>query len=349
VLETAPQALKELGVDGLVVDQNLLGGGSVAEHLGVPYVTACSAVHWLREDLVPPHFTRWPYADSGWARRRNRIAYTMWDWYMRPTMDLVNRYRQTWKLAPLRKVDEAFSPLAYLGQTCVEFDFPRRTLPDVFHYVGALAADRPRGEEQFPWDRLDGRPLVYVSLGTVRPAHDRRAIRKIAAACADLDAQLVISIGRWEDKDYRHDDSGNLPGNPLVMDFVPQMALLEKAQLLITHGGVNTVLEALTQAVTMIVLPRGADQPAMAARVDHAGVGLCASFSRFKPKQLRKMVQRLLSDQSFRQRAKQLQQAMAATGGVARAAEIAAQALTTGKPVYRASTDRSTIEERAAE
>jgi MGT family glycosyltransferase len=339
VLETVPTALKELGVDGLIVDQNLLGGGSVAEHLGIPFVTACSAMHWLRDELVPPNFVRWNYADTRFARQRNRAAYAVWDWYMQPTVNLVNRYRAAWNLAPLNRLDEAFSPLAYLCQTCREFDFPRSELPNTFHYVGALAADRPKVEDDFPWDQLDGRPLTYVTLGTVHPSQDRGAIGKIASACAGIDTQLVISTGRWEDRVYHRDNPRNLPGKPLVMDFVPQMAILERAQLLITHGGVNTVLEALTRGVPMLILPRGADQPSMAARVTHSGVGLCASFQRFRPAQLRTMVARLLTDQTFRQRANKLQQAMAGTGGVARAAEIAEKALTTLRPVCRESTD----------
>ena len=69
---------------------------------------------------------------------------------------------------------------------------------------------------------------------------------KIVIACADLDAQLVLSTGKWEDEtgfDPRR--LTDLPGNALVMEFVPQLAMLEKADLLITHAGQNTVVEAL--------------------------------------------------------------------------------------------------------
>jgi MGT family glycosyltransferase len=339
VLELAPEALKDLGVDGVVVDQNVLSGGTVAERLGLPFVTACSAVPWIRDVGVPPHFTSWPYGEGRWARLRNRAGYAAWDWYARPTMRLVNRYRAAWKMKPFRDLMEMFSPLAYLGQTCPEFDFPRHELPAAFHYVGALAADRPRTEDDFPWDRLDGRPLIYVSMGTVRPRGDIIVLQKIATACADLDAQLVISAGKWADDSSTWDLPSDLPGDPLMMDFVPQMELLAKARLLITHGGQNTVLEALWQGVPMIALPRAADQPAMAGRIERTGVGLCASFQRFTSAQMREMVERVLTEESFRQRAKQLQQAMLATGGVRRAAEIAERALTTGQPVYRKSED----------
>ncbi len=335
VLELAPKALKELGVDGLIVDQNILGGGTVAELLEVPFVTVCSAVPWIRDYFTPPHFTNWIYGKDGWSRRRNRIGYAVWDWYISPVMRQVNQYRKAFEMKPARSVEDFFSPLAYLAQMCREFDFPRRTIPSTFHYVGALAAHRPPGDDQFPWERLDGRPLIYVTMGTVRPRSDVGVLRKICSACADLDAQVVISAGKWSERSSTWEALDDLPGDPLVMDFVPQMELLERTRLLITHGGQNTVLEAIVQGVPMIVLPRGADQPAMAGRVKYTGAGLCASFQHFTPAELRGLVSRVLTEESFLQRARELQQGMIATGGVQRAAEITERALASGRAQLR--------------
>ena len=57
----------------------------------------------------------------------------------------------------------------------------------------------------------------------------------------------------------------------MVVDFAPQLELLDKAAMLITHAGVNTVLEALCRGVPMVALPRNADQPGNAARIEYAG------------------------------------------------------------------------------
>jgi UDP:flavonoid glycosyltransferase YjiC (YdhE family) len=110
---------------------------------------------------------------------------------------------------------------------------------------------------------------------------------------------------------------------------------LDRAAVLITHGGVNTVLEALSRAVPMVALPRSADQPGMASRVAHAGVGLLGSFRRSTAWQIRELVQRVLTEGTFRQRAQDMQKAFAATGGACRAADIAEQALGTRRPVRR--------------
>ncbi|MGA2616874.1 MAG: glycosyltransferase [Thermoguttaceae bacterium] len=342
VLRLVPPALRELAVDGVIVDQTLPAGGTAAEHLGLPFVTVCSALMWKEESHVPPPFTGWGYAEDRRALRRNRLGYASWRWFIRPVLGVVNRYRKAWNLRPLASIDESYSPLATLSQLCPEFDFPQRQLPETFHYIGSLAnARQVRDDHQFPWERLDGRPLVFASLGTVPYRSNVPVFRKILAACAGLDAQLVLALGKWsdeEDEKYSvRQRLGPIPGNPLVVDFAPQLALLDRAALLITHAGINTVVEAASRGVPMIALPRSDDQPGMGARIELAGVGLRASFRRCTPRELRGLIQRVLTEPAFRQRARQLQQAMLAAGGMQRAAEIAEEALETRRPVPRCS------------
>ena len=337
ILRKVPQALKELAIDGVIVDQTVSAAGTAAEDAGLPFVTVCSALLWNEEPCVPPPFTAWPYVEDRLARWRNGLGYAGWHWHIRPELRVVNRFRRARKLRPLGRIDEAFSPLAQISQLCQEFDFPRRELTPHFHYIGSLAAGR-RGsaEEQFPWDRLDGRPLIFASLGTIADPANLAVFRKILSACAGLDAQLVLALGRWlDDQDSLRDQLGPIPAGAVVVDFAPQLALLDKAAVLITHAGVNTVLESLCRGVPMVALPRSADQPGMGARIVHAGVGLRASFKGCTPGELRGLVKRVLAEDAFRQRARQLQQAMLAAGGAPRAAEIAEQALLTRRPVLR--------------
>jgi zeaxanthin glucosyltransferase len=332
----APTVLRELEVDALLVDQHVLGGSTVAEHLGLPYVTVCCAMYWIGEPEVPPHTTGWVYGRGRWARWRNRVGYGTWNWFMQPTMRAIADYRRAWRLPPLLHTDQTLSPFAVVCQTCPELDYPRICLPDTFHYAGSLAAGRPRDTSGFPWDRLDGRPLIYASLGTVGRNHKPALFRCIAEACSDLAAQLVISAGKWrERKRPGWLESHALPGEPLVQPFVPQLALLDRARLIITHAGQNTVTEALTRGVPMVALPQGADQFALAARIEHAGAGLRFRSGKVSAAALRQMVERVLGEESFQQRARELQAAMLATGGVRHAADIAEQVCETRRPVLR--------------
>jgi MGT family glycosyltransferase len=340
MLRKVPAALRELAADGVLIDQNLLAGGTAAERSGLPYVTICSALPFHEEIGMPPLFTAWGYAQGWRARWRNRLGYAGWHWFMRPAMKVIHRQRRAWRLPPLARVDDVFSPLAQISQLCAEFDFPRRELPPQFHYIGSFANRRVNAGQQFPWHRLDDRPLIFASLGTIPDPSNLPVFRAILAACAELDAQLVLALGQWRDKqDSVQEQLGPVPANALVVDFAPQMELLDRAALLITHAGVNTVLEALSCGVPMVALPRNTDQTGMAARVAYTGAGLRASFRRCEPLELRALVQRVLAEDIFRRRARELQRAMLAAGGSQRAAEIAEEALTTRRPVKRPGTD----------
>lgn len=334
ILRQVPKVLSRLGIEGVLVDQTILAGGSVAEHLGLPFVTVCSALMWNEEPQVPPHFTGWSWSAGLTARSRNRAGYAAWESYMRPALAVINHYRSQWNLDPLTRSTQSISRFAQVSQLCPELDFPRRALSPTCHLVGSLAAARPRRDDDFPWDRLDGRPLIFASLGTVPAAENWPVFRKIAIACAGLDAQLVMSLGRWtDDASNPAKQLGELPGNPLLVGFAPQLALLEKATMMVTHAGQNTTLEALHQGVPLVALPRSADQPAIAARLEHAGVGLRASFSRFTPDQLRALISRVLAENAFRDRAAKMSRCLARAGGVVRAADVVEQVMRTGQPV----------------
>jgi MGT family glycosyltransferase len=337
VLRLVPPALKELAVDGALIEQAIPAAGTAAEHVGVPFVTVCSTMLWNEDVSVPPFFTGWPYAESRRAELRNRLGYAGWRWFIGPMLKLINQYRHRWQLPRFQRLDDASSSLAQIAQLCPEFDFPRRQPPDVLHYVGSLSAKRQlKAEPQFPWERLDGRPLIFASLGTVSDPSNVPVFRKILAACTGLEAQLVLALGRWDgQEDSVRGKLGKIPGDAVVVDFAPQHALLDRAALLITHAGANTVLESISRAVPMVALPRSADQPAMGSRIVHAGVGLRGSFWHSSAGQIRQLVQAVLADDSFRHRAKRVQKAMLAAGGVSRAADIVEEAFSTRQPVIR--------------
>src|SRR6202042_1038467 len=78
----------------------------------------------------------------------------------------INRHRRQWGLPELRKLEETFSPHAQISQQSEDFDFPNPSRPRHFHYVGLLRRSASDAVP-FPFERLDGRPVLYASLGTV--------------------------------------------------------------------------------------------------------------------------------------------------------------------------------------
>jgi MGT family glycosyltransferase len=149
----------------------------------------------------------------------------------------------------------------------------------------------------------------------------------IAEACAGLDLQLVISLGGGQDPTLL----GDLPGDPVVVGYAPQLELIQRSALTISHGGLNTVLESLTWGVPMVVLPVAYDQPGVGARVEWSGVGRSIPVGRLTVDRLRDAVRSVLGDPTHRERAGRLQASMKAADGLNRAADLIEEAFGTGR------------------
>ena len=170
--------------------------------------------------------------------------------------------------------------------------------------------------------------MIYASLGTLVNRH-KHLYRVIAAACNGLDAQLVLSLGGSGSPEEFHD----LPGSPLVVAFAPQMELLARSSLMITHAGLNSTLESLSHGVPLVAVPITFEQPAIAARILGTGVGDFITSSQVTPARLRAKILQVLYTTSFRQVAQQFQEAIAKTDGCTKAAEIIEKVIYTKKPV----------------
>ncbi|HEV8416793.1 MAG TPA: glycosyltransferase [Bryobacteraceae bacterium] len=313
ICRDAPAAVKGAHIDLLLVDQTEPAGGSVAEYLGLPFVTICNALALNREPAIPPPFTPWKYRDTAWGRMRNRLGNAVSDRILAPVRNTLSGYRRRWKLPAHRDLGETFSSLAQISQQPREFDFPRQSLPDCFHYVGPLRHPRRRAVE-FPWEWLDGRPLVYASLGTLQNKNPQM-FRCFAEACRGLEVQLVMAgIGG--------ESLGVLPENVLAIPYAPQTELLQQASLALTHGGLNTVLDALACGVPLLVMPITYEQPAIAQRVRWVGAGETIPFSGLNASRITAQIKKVLGDAAYSHQAKRISECIRAAGGVERAGDL---------------------------
>ncbi len=325
-LEEGPSVLKEMQVDALLVDQIAPEGGLVADFLDIPFVTICSALPFNQEPTVPPFFTTWIYNLAWWAVLRNRVVYQLTNPFGKSMQTLRMNYRKLWRLSPETSAD---SQLAVLTHQPAEFEYPRQDLPNYFHFTGPYHNRNSRKPVDFPWDKLTGKPLIYASMGTLQNQLTD-VFQAIASACIGLDAQLVISLGGGSVESLPE-----LPGNPLVVSYAPQLALLERAAVAITHAGMNTALECLTYGVPMVAIPVTNDQPGVAARIAWIGAGEIVPLNKLTAAKLQAALKLVLTTDSYRQNALRLKQAIAASGGVTQAADIIEQAISTRKPVNR--------------
>lgn len=334
VCQDAPKAIAHSGIEALLVDQLEPAGETVAEYLRIPYITVSSAQAIHRYWDVPPFFTSWSYQNTWWARIRNSLAYYLLDRNSKPILQVLNRYRREWKLPEYRHLYASAARLAHISQQPAAFDFPA-AMPANFHYVGPLRDSQ--GQVEFPFERLTGQPMIYASLGSVQNTkHD--VFRCIAAACEELDVQLVISHGGGMNKQAVQ----QLPGSPLVVEYAPQLEVISKARLTITHGGLNTVLDSLSNGVPLVAIPITYEQPGTGARILWTGTGEVIPLNQLSIPLLQATIKQVLTEDSYLNNALKLKQAIAQAGGVRCAADIIERAVVSGCPVRRRLTSSGT-------
>ena len=322
VLRDGPEAVRAARVEALLVDEADFAG-SVADHLGLPWISIALTPPLLPDDRFPPFWLGFPAGQDWCSRLRNRLSMHLLLRIAKPIFRDVNQQRSAWGLKVFKRPEEALSPLGQITQLPEALEFIiRGEKPPGLHYTGPLVHAIQRPSIHFPWDRLDGRPLIYASLGTLQNGSEA-IFKTITDACAGLDAQLVISLGGGLDPARL----GKLAGNPLVVRFAPQLEILKRATLVITHAGLNTVLEALCEGVPMVAVPLANDQPGVAARLKARGACVIVSRHRLNPVRLRKAIMLVLHDAEYREAAHRLQTAIQQLNGPNRAADLIEQAL----------------------
>lgn len=323
------EVVREAKVDLLLIDQASLGASSIAEYLQIPFVTVTCALMLNREESVPPFNFGWKYSDSAIAKLRNKLGYKLLDRLIKPIAQTINSLRSELSLPPFRQSSDSYSPLAQICRQPKEFEFPRQQLPTHFHFTSSFHSRLSRATIDFPYEKLNGKPLIYASMGTIQNRLFS-TFNRIAAACQDLDVQLIISLGGSAEPNQ----VPNLAGNPIVVKYAPQLEILQKASLTITHAGLNTVMESLSCGVPMVAIPIANDQPGVATRVDWTETGLVIPLKKLTVPKLQKAITTVLKDPKYKNNAKKMQAAMEKAGGVQQAADIVEQVIATGKPVH---------------
>jgi zeaxanthin glucosyltransferase len=328
----ATPAIRDVGVDLLIIDQLTIAGGTIADYLKLPFVTVCNALPSNMEPGIPPYFTHWGYQNTWWAKRRNQLGNLLRSYLTRNIWKMVIQQREQWHLPTHSERENYYSQLAQIAQLPQELDFPREKIASWFHYVGPLknpADIEPISAQDpsFSFDQLNGKPLIYASLGTLQN-HNWGIFHSIAEACLDIDAQLVISLGN----PAADLSKANFPGNPLVLAFPPHQQLINRADLVITHAG-STAVSCLSSGVPMVAIPITTDQPGMAARIARVGACEVIPVAKLKVPELKVAINKVLQNRIYRDNAAKLGVAIQEAGGVQYAANVVEQVLQTNAPV----------------
>lgn len=278
--------------DVMVVDQHAVAAAIVAHQTDKPWATIAQT----SMELTRPFLRAMPKVEA-WIHDRMAEIWTATGLPGSPPIDL--------RFSPFMVI--AFSAPALAGNL---------SWPPNLKLVGPALAQRPPMGE-FPWDWLDpGRRHVLVSMGTLSLDHAAEGFySRILAALEPLEGTLQAVVLAPEGA------ITDPPPHILVRERVPQLELLPRLDAVLSHGGLNTVCEALSHEVPLVIAPVKGDQAINASQVERAGAGLRVSFDRASPAGLRDALLAVLDNPDFRAAAGRVRESFAQAGGARAAAD----------------------------
>ncbi|MFD0416754.1 macrolide family glycosyltransferase [Streptomyces sp. NPDC127108] len=211
------------------------------------------------------------------------------------------------------------------------FHVRNETFDDCYAFVGPTKAPAPG--DFTPSSASGETPLVYVVLGTI--ISDLDFFRRCVRAFAGQPYHVVMSVGSGMDPACL----GPLPCNIEAHRSVPQTAVLARADVFVTHTGMNSTMEALAAGVPMLALSRAPEAQTTVDRIVELGLGRTLAPADVTAERLRAVVAGLLGDGSVRQRLTAMQDEVREAGGAPAAAD-AVEARLSPSPSSRVSARR---------
>ena len=179
------------------------------------------------------------------------------------------------------------------------------TFDERFVFVGPSILPR-KGTPAFPLQRLEGQPTLLISLGTAfnnRPDFFKLCLH----AFGHQPWQVVLAHGK-------HVDLGAVPQNFLLAPYVPQLEVLQRTSVFVTHGGMNSVMESLYFGVPVVVVPQIIEQEVTAQRCAELGLGIALNNADLSVEALQAAVEQVHHTPTFREHVQAMQQTVRAAG-----------------------------------
>lgn len=294
--------LRDLAPDYLLIDSLCVWGNLARQVLGIPACMLGSVFVPDERTVMVEEMVRQAY---GRAPKEVLLS----------GIDALNTY-----LMAAQRLDRQFGTES---PNMVEFFSNRQSLNVIFtsryfHLAGDTYDDTyrfvgPSIEPAAPAAR-DARPLLYISMGTI--FNDLpRFYRSCFEAFGGTEYRVLMTTGKADVASL-----GAAPGNFELHEFVPQLQVLSQASLFLTHGGMNSVSEALWHEVPLLVFPQHGDQHLVAARVAELGAGLAFGPTDIEPRKLKEAADRVLAEPAFRDGARRIAASFHDAGGPCRAA-----------------------------
>jgi MGT family glycosyltransferase len=296
-------------VDVLVVDFMLAGAVAAGERAGIPTTALMHTLYCLPVPGRPPFGPGFEAHPGPAWRQRDTAVSALRRCAQRHALRDLNETRRVLGLTPLASASEQLERIARLLVLTTEaFDPPPACPPPNLRYVGPQL-DYPYCPEPFdvPLSPERRRPRMVVSFSSRHAA--TKVVQRILDALAELPVQGLVTLGPLlAPADLR------LPGNVVARPFVPHGAVLPRAQLVITHAGLGTVMTALAHGVPLLCIPLKNDQFENAARVVATGAGRTLGCHA-RRSSLKRAILQLLNKPQFKDSAACMAEAIAKYSG----------------------------------
>ena len=310
------RAIDEARPDALVIDANCWGAMSAADAGTIGWAVFSPFTPFLRSAGMPPVGPGMrPRPGPLGAFRDLGVRAVVNQVMDRPVLPRINAVRAAVGAPAVGSVDEFLrrAPLMLVvgGEP---FEYPHPDWGPRVHPIGACTG--PQGETP-DWLAEITDPIVLVTTSSVRQA-DARLGTTALAALAGEPVHTVVTFPAGIPAGLE------VPPNATVRRFVPHGAVLDRAVCAVTHGGMGATVRALDRGVPVCVVPFGRDQPEVAMRVEVASCGTRLPAGRLTARRLREKVREAMT---MTEGARRVADGFAATGGVARGADLIEQRL----------------------
>jgi MGT family glycosyltransferase len=316
VCNELPDIIHRENIDFIVCDQLEAAVALVADFLEIPFITVCNAMAIVMDITIPPFFVSWDYKITGKRLEINEAFYKVADYILKHDTRALEEWRQKWGLPEREGMKRYFahSEVATLCQQTRLIEFPLTEINDEWYYCGPFRNNNLLKYSHPPIPR-DSIKNVYISLGSILGSK-YRLLNKCAKACKSLGLRPIIAhAGLLKERRIR-----KLQRIALIFDYVRQPDIFNECEILISHCGLNTALDALSYGRPIIAIPFGIEQGSIATKLERAGCGVI--LKRPTKRKIKNALSEILSKPHYIKNAQNIRDEIHSAGGTDKAVEV---------------------------